>query len=195
MAVTEVQLDLGWGPAKLSGTWTPDTAERDAAWELYVELVTRIAVVPLTAEAGVIREALDSLHELFGATRAILRKYGPSVARPTRTRGGEYRFGHLAIYLMNANIRPFLTYWHPQLQEWESGRATQHSVGRHERSWPRAEECRAALDDLRRVTIQYAEVLALVCEAPALIDATHELLAATAASEPGSHSTASGPRP
>ena len=178
MAVTEVKLDLGWGPAKLSGTWTPDTAERDAAWELYVELVTRIAVVPLTAQAGVIREALDSLHELFGATRGILRRYGPAVARPTNKKGGEYRFGHLAIFLMNANIRPFLAYWHPELQSWESSRAEQYSVAQHERTWPRADECRDALDDLRRVTIQYAEVLALVCEAPALIDATHDLLSA-----------------
>ena len=48
----------------------------------------------------------------------------------------------------------------------------------HERAWPRAAECRAALEALRQVTIQYAEVLSVVCEAPALIDATHDLIAA-----------------
>lgn len=178
MAVTEVRLDLGWGPAKLSGTWTPDTAELDAAWELYVELVTRIAVIPLTPETGVIREALNSLYEIFGATRAILRKYGPAVARPTHKKEGEYRFGHLAVWLLNGNIRPFLSYWHPALQQWESSRPSERSSVDHERQWPRAEECRTALESVRQVTIQYAEVLAEVCEAPALIDATRELLTA-----------------
>jgi hypothetical protein len=178
VTITEVRLDLGWGPAKLSGTWTPDTSELDAAWELYVELVTRIAVIPLTPETGVIREALTSLYELFGATRAILRKYGPAVARPTHKKEGDYRFGHLAVWLLNANVRPFLSYWHPALQQWEASRPPERSIADHERAWPRAAECRAALEALRQVTIQYAEVLAVVCEAPALIDATHDLIAA-----------------
>ena len=52
MPITEVGVELGWGPAKLSGVWRPDQAERDAAWELYVELVTRIAVVPLAPGHG-----------------------------------------------------------------------------------------------------------------------------------------------
>jgi hypothetical protein len=33
----------------ISGTWEPNDDERRAAWELYVELVTRMAVVPLVA--------------------------------------------------------------------------------------------------------------------------------------------------
>lgn len=48
MPIRELGVELGWEPAKLSGTWEPDSAERAAAWELYVELVTRISVVPLT---------------------------------------------------------------------------------------------------------------------------------------------------
>ena len=31
----------------ISGTWVPNDAERRAAWELYVEMITRIAVVPM----------------------------------------------------------------------------------------------------------------------------------------------------
>jgi hypothetical protein len=51
MPVKQVRVELGWGPA-LSGTWEPDQAERDAAWELYVELVTRIAVAQLGPGGG-----------------------------------------------------------------------------------------------------------------------------------------------
>jgi hypothetical protein len=37
MPIKQVRIELGWGPAKISGTWEPDAAEREAAWELYVE--------------------------------------------------------------------------------------------------------------------------------------------------------------
>jgi hypothetical protein len=41
----EVGLDLK--VFSLKGTWEPSNTERAAAWELYVELITRISVVPL----------------------------------------------------------------------------------------------------------------------------------------------------
>ena len=31
----------------VEGTWKPDESERNAAWEMYVELITRISVVEL----------------------------------------------------------------------------------------------------------------------------------------------------
>lgn len=35
-----VSLNLRFGPGGISGKWAPDEAERKAAWEMYVELVT-----------------------------------------------------------------------------------------------------------------------------------------------------------
>jgi hypothetical protein len=163
------------GPAKLSGKWEPDLAERDAAWEMYVELVTRISVMPLGSGHGVEREALDSLYQLFGVTREILRKYGPAVARPPKP--GQYRFGHLAVWMLNAALRPVLARWHPELQRWEAARPAGRSVIEHEELWDRSAELRAELEALRRLLLRYAEILATVCEAPALIDATREILA------------------
>jgi len=116
--IEKVRVELGWGPAKLSGEWRPDQAELDAAWELYVELVTRISVAPLRPDEGIMREALTSLYQLFAVTREILRKYGPAVAKPPMK--GEYRFGHMAIWMLNAMLRPVLARWHPILQEWEA---------------------------------------------------------------------------
>jgi len=66
----------------IEGSWAPDDRERDAAWELYVEVVTRIAVVELKPGEGSLREALSSLSSPFATTRDILRKYGPAVGRP-----------------------------------------------------------------------------------------------------------------
>ena len=76
----EVGLDLRF--VKITGTWEPNDAERLAAWELYVELITRVAVVPLPAGEGLLREALTSLYTLFAATRDILRRHGPGIAEP-----------------------------------------------------------------------------------------------------------------
>ena len=167
-------MQLGWGPAKLSGEWRPDQTERDAAWELYVELITRISVAPLRSDDGVLREALLSLHQLFGVTREILRKYGPALARPPKV--GEYRFGHLAIWMLNGVLRPFLSRWHPLLLEWEASRPEGVAATVHERGWERSLELRRELETLRVVMLQYAGILATVCEAPALIDATNEIL-------------------
>ncbi|WP_435735796.1 hypothetical protein V5D56_13370 [Cellulosimicrobium sp. PMB13] len=176
MPVKEVGVELGWGPARLSGTWAPDNAERDAAWELYVELVTRIAVAPMQPGEGILREALRSLYQLFGVTRDILRRYGPTVAKPPR-REGDYRFGYLAVWLLNGAVRPVLARWHPELQRWEDSRPPDVSVVDHETSWEHSASLRNELERLRHLLLQYADLLAAVCDAPALIDATRGLLA------------------
>lgn len=175
MVVKDVKVELGWGPVKLTGTWSPDAAEQAAAWELYVELVTRIAVVPLAPGQGTLREALTSLHQLFGITREILRRHGPAIAR--RTRKGKYRFGYLAIWILNAAVRPVLARWHPELQRWEASRPAEQSMPEHERAWPDAQELREELERLRVLLLAYARLLAEVSEAPALIEATDDLLA------------------
>jgi hypothetical protein len=102
-----VSLGLPFGLGSISGTWGPDDAERRAAWEMYVELVTRISVEPLGPEEGLLREVLGSLYSLFGSTRDILRRYGPEVAIPKR--GHELSFGSIAVTVLNRALRPC---WH-----------------------------------------------------------------------------------
>jgi hypothetical protein len=46
---------------KIGGEWAPDEAERQAAWEMYVEIATRITVQPLAAGEGLIRGGVDEL--------------------------------------------------------------------------------------------------------------------------------------
>ena len=54
-----------------SAEWETDSTQQNAAWALYVELVTHIAVQELADDAGLVREAMNSLHTLFGTTRQI----------------------------------------------------------------------------------------------------------------------------
>jgi hypothetical protein len=158
----EVKLDLKL--VSVSGTWEPNQAERAAAWELYVELITRIGVVPL--ENGLLRETLNSLYSLFGSSREVLRRYGPDVAEPKRN--GEYNLGYLVVLMLNYALRPVLSYWHPELQAWEHTRPYNQSPLDHERGWDRADELRTILDDARSHLSVYANLLATACGVPDL---------------------------
>jgi len=160
----EVGLDLRF--FKITGTWEPNDAERLAAWELYVELITRVAVVPLNAGEGLLREALTSLYSLFASTRDILRRRGPSIAEPKPD--GQYNFGYLSVAMLNAAIRPVLARWHPLLDDWENIRPPERSRVEHERQWPQADQLRADLDRTRATLASYASLLAAACGIPDL---------------------------
>ena len=54
------------GIGGISGTWEPDKSEVKAAWELYVEMVTRTPLGDLSSQEGSNREALGSIYSLFG---------------------------------------------------------------------------------------------------------------------------------
>lgn len=151
----------------VEGVWKPDESERNAAWEMYVELITRISVAELKPGEGLLREALSSLYTLFDTTRIILRKYGPSVAQP---RGKDkLSFGYLAVAILNAVLRPVLAKWHPLLLDYESTKESSVSPLEHERQWDKNEELRGVLNDVRGVLIEYANLLAQVIDIPSLI--------------------------
>ncbi len=57
--LTQVTVSLPFGIG--SASWEADPTERNAAWELYVELVTRVAVQSLNPQEGLVREAMNSL--------------------------------------------------------------------------------------------------------------------------------------
>jgi len=152
---------------EIEGQWRPDEAERLAAWEMYVELVTRIAVVELQPDEGSLREALSSLYSLFATTRLILRKYGPDVAKPKR--GSTLSFGYLAVAVLNSVLRPVLAKWHPMLLDYESRRSPSISLIEHEMRWDKGQELRNELARVRSILIDYAKLLADVAGVPPLV--------------------------
>ena len=93
-----IKLNIGFMRADLLLT---DVDSR-AAWELYIEMLTRIVTQPLPDEAGDDRTALDSIYSLFPTTREILRRYGPKAVE----------FSKIAIPVLNQIVRPFTTKWH-----------------------------------------------------------------------------------
>ena len=76
--------------------------DRDAAWELYVEMLTRIVTQPLPSKVGDEKTALDSVYSLFPTTREILRQRGRNTIQ----------FSKVAIPVLNQVVRPFTAKWH-----------------------------------------------------------------------------------
>ncbi len=82
--------------------WSPKQPDRDAAWELYVELLTRITTQPLRENDGDELTALNSVYSLFAITRSTIKSHGKECIEFTK----------LAVVVLNQIIRPFTAKWH-----------------------------------------------------------------------------------
>jgi hypothetical protein len=133
-----------------------DEEQQKAAWALYVELSTRIAVQPLQEDEGYLREALTSLYNIFGITREILRNAGPEIAR------GSQSLGAIAIDVLNKGLRPFLVKWHPLLKSYEERKPASQSTFDYERAWDQSKEFRKELNQVREQMIIYVDALAKI---------------------------------
>ncbi len=81
----------------------PSDQERDAAWAMYVELLTGITTQALPAGQDDEAAAPASVHSLFGVTRAILR--APGARHATRSPGSRSSSS-------TRRMRPFTAHWH-----------------------------------------------------------------------------------
>jgi hypothetical protein len=77
-------------------------ADEEAAWAMYVELVTRSTIQLIPESIGDERAALASVYSIFATTREILKEYG---------RKGQ-TFSRIALIVLNKLLRPFTTKWH-----------------------------------------------------------------------------------
>lgn len=96
--MTSLKLKAGF----LETEWKPTDTDKDAAWDLYVELLTRITTQPLPDQEGIEKTALDSIYTLFPTTRAILKSRGRKCVEFTK----------LAVVVLNQIVRPFTAKWH-----------------------------------------------------------------------------------
>jgi len=85
--------------------WEPKDEDKDAAWDLYVELITRVATQRLEPDEGDEAAALESIHDLFALTRSTIRRNGRHCINFTR----------IAVVVLNQKVRPFAAKWHPRL--------------------------------------------------------------------------------
>ena len=96
----KIKLNLQVAQVELSFQQT----DREAAWEMYIEMLTRIVTQPLPAEDGDEQTALDGVYSLFATSREILRRRGPEATE----------FSKVAIPVLNQVVRPFTAKWHKE---------------------------------------------------------------------------------
>ncbi len=82
--------------------WEPSDYDKDAAWELYIELLTRITTQYLPPDHGDEETALKSIYSLFGLTREVIKRQGRHCIEFTK----------IAVVILNQIVRPFTAKWH-----------------------------------------------------------------------------------
>jgi hypothetical protein len=132
--LTNLKINLG----VLEGEWKPQESDREAAWELYVEMLTRIVTQPLPDQHGDELAALESVHALFPITREILRRKGRDCLQFTK----------IAVIVLNQVVRPFTAKWHKQSKS-DGFKSSKYRA-----------EFREELADLQRVLRCYTRALA-----------------------------------
>lgn len=144
--------------------------EQKAAWEIYIELVTRIATVPLDDGTGLLREALSSFHTLFHQVRTILRSHNPTL--PFQDRNAYLFLCSVGVRMLNMTLRPLLAKWHPLLKDYEDQRPALVGTFTYEQQWEKSAELRQEIALARTALLDYATTFAQIAGVSSLIDST-----------------------
>jgi hypothetical protein len=140
-----------------------EDVDRRLAWELHVELASRISAVELGPDEGLLSEALNSLYSVFVKARQAL------VSSPPEADAGPDSVHAVAIRLMNKGLRPFLSRWHPALVAHQQQRPAGVSEFDHEQAWELGARLRTELADLQVLLREIARHLAERANAMSLL--------------------------
>lgn len=122
--------------------WEPKDADKDAAWELYVELLTRVTTQALNPDEGDEETALESVYSIFPSTRDVLKRHGKECIE----------FSKVAVIVLNQIVRPFASKWHKAKVE---GRLSEDPVKK---------EFREDLRSLQEQLLIYTRVLSEIAD-------------------------------
>ncbi|MCL2790980.1 MAG: hypothetical protein FWD79_10105 [Desulfobulbus sp.] len=126
----------------IEAEWELQDVDREAAWELYIEMLTRIVTQQLPVGYGDEKTALNSVYSLFPITREILKRKGRKCIQ----------FSKISIVVLNQVVRPFTAKWHKlSLENAFNDREI-------------CDDFRKELTDIRIVLLNYAKALADIAE-------------------------------
>jgi hypothetical protein len=149
----EGSFELDLGLVKLGAKLSED--DRQCAWELYTEVVTRVAVVgkrldPTCEDFGgeLYAESLDSLYNFFRECRGIMRKFPVGKLK-------EFKQEHLGVLInriLNDVFRPFLEKWNGPFRVWwfksKEGRDSPYEI---QNQFPELKDFLKDWRDVRRI--------------------------------------------
>ena len=94
---------------------TPNTQDLNIAHQIWTELVTRKAAIPIDPEHDVIHEVYDSWYHLFGRVRLL-------IADIPATQIHDYESTRMLVDIgvktLNQGLRPHLTRWQARYRHW-----------------------------------------------------------------------------
>ena len=125
--------------------WAPQEADRGLAWDIYVELMTRITTQKLDDNEGDDETALKSVYTLFGLSREYMHRHGVRGANTAAL---------LTAYL-NQKVRSFTAKWHKRSidEKWKENTNQPHP------------EFRTELKALQPILRQLADALSHLADA------------------------------
>jgi hypothetical protein len=104
--------ELGIGAGKI--TLRPNEADRQVAYQIWVELSTRKIGLPIDLQNDVVAEIYNSWHQFFTVTRDLIKSVPVSRAADDSTR----KIINLSIEVLNEGLRPHLTLWQARFRAW-----------------------------------------------------------------------------
>lgn len=102
--------------------WKPQDEDKAAAWDLYIELITRVTTQSIRDGSGSEKAALDSVYQLFPITRDVIKSNGRHCIQFTK----------IAVIVLNQIVRPFTSKWHSVISVNETMTDTQKACFRQE---------------------------------------------------------------
>lgn len=104
LSMETIRRIFGKSPEELTAYELRELTDRnqDAAWAMYVEMLTRITTQPLDDTHGDEETALKSVFSIFKTTRRILKDYGRESPELSK----------VAVVILNQKVRPFTAKWH-----------------------------------------------------------------------------------
>lgn len=119
--ITKGMFSINLGFIQVGGSFSED--DRQCAWELYTEIVTRLAVHGRSAETlslheqfkgELYSESLSSLYAFFREMRGIMRKFPVGKIECVN----DYHLGKFTCTIMKDILRPFLEKWQGDFRHW-----------------------------------------------------------------------------
>jgi len=117
--LTEGTFTIDFGIVKLGGKLSEH--DRQCAWQLYTEIVTRVAVSGKRRDPNctdfsgeILTESLSSLHAFFREARQIMKSFPVGKIKAKN----QSHLGVLIHDILNNVLRPFLEKWQADYRAW-----------------------------------------------------------------------------
>ena len=154
--VVEVNINLGGiGCMKICPSWE----DVQIAHQIWTELVTRKAAIPVDPENDVIAEIYDSWYALFQRTRQLI---GDIPGKCIRREKSTQQLVKIATESLNLGLRPHLTKWQARYRNWwrNSDEALKSSTPQEQqKKFPQYDELMDEMLAVNKLMIEYAAQL------------------------------------